>query len=173
MQEQTEPEAKPIGQPAPIDSDQDGVTDNIDKCDGTDKAFKVDENGCPIMLTEAVSIKMNVQFPSNSAILSEDNFSEIQKVADFMKQFDQTTVTVEGYSDDRGRAAYNKSLSQRRADALRDTLVNHFKLDAQRVSAMGYGEESPIADNNTAAGRAENRRVVAVVKSSIQKEAVK
>jgi len=156
-----------------IDSDQDGVTDNIDQCEGTDKVFKVDKAGCPIMLTETVSIKMNVKFPSNSAIVSEANFSEIRKVADFMKQFAQTTVTVEGHSDDSGRATYNKSLSQKRADAVRATLINHFKLAAQRVNAVGYGEETPIADNSTAAGRAENRRVVAVVKSNIQKEAVK
>jgi OOP family OmpA-OmpF porin len=155
----------------PKDSDNDGVIDSLDQCNGTDKAFKVDASGCPIMLTEAVSIKMNVKFPSNSSVISKDNYSEIQKVADFMKQFDETNVVVEGYSDDRGAAAYNKSLSQKRADAVRMTLINEFKLDAKRVSAMGYGEESPIADNNTAAGRSENRRVIAVVKSSIKKAA--
>jgi len=165
--------AKPIVKTAPVDSDLDGVVDRLDKCNGTDKAFKVDAAGCPVMLTETVSIKMNVKFPSNSAVISGDNFSEIQKVANFMKQFDQTSVTVEGYSDDRGRDAYNKALSQKRADSVRMTLINEFKLEAKRVSAMGYGEESPIADNNTAAGRAENRRVVAVVKSNIQKAATK
>jgi len=163
----------PMPKPMPVDSDLDGVIDSLDKCKGTDKAFKVDEAGCPVMLTETVSINMNVKFPTNSALITDGNFAEIKKVADFMKQFDQTAVTVEGYSDDRGRASYNKSLSQKRADAVRLTLINTFKLDANRVSAMGYGEENPIADNATAAGRAENRRVVAVVKSDIQKAAVK
>lgn len=170
---EAKPAPKPMAVVAPLDSDNDGVIDSLDKCDGTDKAFKVDETGCPIMLTEAVSINMNVKFPSNSSVISKDNFSEIQKVADFMKQFDETKVVVEGYSDDRGRAAYNKALSQRRADAVREILISHFKLDAKRVSAIGYGEESPIADNSTAAGRAENRRVIGVVKSSIQKAAKK
>ena len=172
-QEVAAPAPKPVVVPAPIDTDNDGVVDSLDKCEGTDKAFKVDETGCPIMLSEAVSIKMNVKFPSNSSIIPKDNFSEIKKVADFMKQFDETLVVVEGHSDDRGAAEYNKTLSQRRANSVRETLINHFKLDAKRVSAMGYGEESPIADNNTAAGRAENRRVIAVVKSSIQKAATK
>lgn len=157
----------------PVDSDKDGVMDSVDRCQGTDKAFKVDENGCPILLTETVSIDMNVKFPTNSAKVTADNLPEIQKVADFMKQFDQTAVTVEGYSDDRGRAAYNKDLSQRRADAVRMTLINTFKLDESRVSAIGYGEENPIADNATAEGRAANRRVVGVVKSTVLKAQTK
>jgi OOP family OmpA-OmpF porin len=167
------PVPTPVAVPEPMDSDNDGIVDSLDKCQGTDKAFKVDETGCPVMLTETVSIDMNVKFPTNSAVISEDNFVEIKKVADFMKQFEQTAVTVEGYSDDRGRAAYNKSLSQKRADAVRMTLINTFKLDPKRVNAIGYGEENPIADNNTAEGRAANRRVVGVVKSTIQKPAVK
>lgn len=104
------------------------------------------------MLTETVSIQMKVKILSNSSILSKENFSEIQKVTDLMKKFDQTKVVVGGYSDDRGAAAYNKTLSQKRVDAVRETLINHFTLDAKRVSAMGYGEDSPIADNNTVAG---------------------
>tara|TARA_R110001592_G_scaffold76062_2_gene229880 strand:+ start:13736 stop:14854 length:1119 start_codon:yes stop_codon:yes gene_type:complete len=168
-------ETKPavLPKPAPVDTDNDGIFDSVDRCLGTDKAFKVDDNGCPVMLTETVSIDMNVKFPTNSAVITDDNLAEIKKVADFMKQFDQTAVTVEGYSDDRGRAAYNKSLSQKRADAVRMTLINTFKLDAKRVSAIGYGEENPIADNNTAEGRSANRRVVGVVKSNIQKAAIK
>ena len=168
-----QPKTKPAPKPVPVDSDNDGIIDSLDKCLGTDKAFKVDETGCPMMLTETVSIDMNVKFPTNSAVITEDNFVEIKKVADFMQQFEQTSVTVEGYSDDRGRAAYNKSLSQKRADAVRMTLINNFKLDAKRVSAIGYGEANPIADNKTAEGRAANRRVVGVVKSTIKKAAVK
>ncbi len=173
--EEVKVESKPAVQPkpAPVDSDNDGVFDSVDLCQDTDKAFKVNDSGCPIMLTETVSIAMNVNFPTNSSVITDDNLAEIKKVADFMKQFEQTAVTVEGHSDDRGRAAYNKSLSQKRADAVRMTLINTFKLDAKRVNAIGYGEENPIADNATAEGRAANRRVVGVVKSTIQKAAVK
>ncbi|MFT6029474.1 MAG: OOP family OmpA-OmpF porin [Oleiphilaceae bacterium] len=167
------PQPAPKPMPKPVDSDNDGIIDSLDQCQGTNKAFKVDEKGCPVMLTETVSIDMNVKFPTNSAIITDDNLVEIKKVADFMQQFDKTAVTVEGYSDDRGRDAYNKSLSQKRADAVRMTLINSFKLDPKRVTAIGYGEENPIADNNTAEGRAANRRVVGVVKSTIQKAAVK
>ena len=177
--EVVKPQPKPVvvkvevPKPAPVDSDNDGIIDSLDTCKGTDKAFKVNESGCPIMLSETVSIDMNVKFATNSAAVTSENFAEIKKVADFMKQFDQTAVTVEGYSDDRGRAAYNKDLSQRRADAVRMTLINTFKLDESRVSAVGYGEENPIADNATAEGRAANRRVVGVVKSTIIKAVTK
>jgi OOP family OmpA-OmpF porin len=159
--------------PAPVDSDKDGVVDANDKCPNTNAAFKVDATGCPVMLTEAVEIQMNVKFANNSSIVTAANFSEIQKVADFMKQFDKTEVMVEGYSDDRGRAAYNKSLSQKRADAVRTTLINEFKIPAGRVKAIGYGEANPIADNATAEGRAKNRRVVGIVKAKVEKAVTK
>jgi len=155
------------------DSDGDGIIDSLDQCLDTDKNYHVDDTGCPVMETETVSIKMNVVFPTNSAEIPAASRSEIKRVADFMQQFKNTSVTVEGHSDDRGRDSYNKTLSQKRADAVRLSLINDFGLNESRVSAMGYGEENPIADNGTAAGRAENRRVVAVVMANSQKPAIK
>lgn len=159
--------------PKPVDSDNDGVIDSLDKCPDTNAAFKVDATGCPIMLTESVSIEMNVKFKTNSADVAPESLPEIEKVADFMQQFDQTVVTVEGHTDDRGRAAYNKLLSQKRADAVRMILIDTYKLPVGRVKAVGYGEEQPIADNATAEGRAANRRVVGVIKAKIEKAATK
>jgi OmpA-OmpF porin, OOP family len=179
LEPQAQPQVAPgaARQPSPqavqVDSDSDGVLDHIDQCQNTDQAFKVDAKGCPVMLTQTVSIDMNVQFETNSAEISAASLPEIKEVADFMAQFEQTALTVEGHTDDRGRAAYNKSLSQKRADAVRQTLINTYKLDAQRVKAIGYGEQSPVADNSTAEGRAANRRVIGIVESTIQKAAVK
>ena len=172
VEEKPAPVVVPV-KPAPVDTDKDGVVDANDKCPNTNAAFKVDATGCPVMLTEAVEIQMNVKFANNSSIVTAANFSEIQKVADFMKQFDKTEVSVEGYSDDRGRAAYNKTLSQQRADAVRTTLINEFKIPADRITAIGYGEENPIADNATAEGRAKNRRVVGIVKAKVEKAVTK
>ena len=162
---------KPV--PAPVDTDKDGVVDAQDKCPSTDAAFKVDATGSPVMLSQTVEIKMNVKFPNNSSIVNRESYSEIQKVADFMKQFDGTSVTVEGHSDSSGSDAYNKMLSQRRADSVRNVLINEFKVDADRVKAIGYGEERPIADNTTAEGRAANRRVVGVVEATVEKPVTK
>lgn len=159
--------------PAPVDSDGDGVVDERDQCANTNPSYRVDESGCPVMETETVSIALNVNFPSNSDEIPAASLPEIKRVADFMQQFPNASVTVEGHTDDRGRAAYNKALSQKRADAVRLSLINDFDIASERVEAMGYGEEKPIADNNTAAGRAENRRVVAVVKAQAEKPVAK
>lgn len=80
-----------------------------------------------------------------------------------MKRFPSTTVLIEGHSDSSGSASKNKALSQRRADAVRSALVERFGIPAERVTAKGFGIESPIADNATAEGRAANRRVVATL----------
>ena len=177
-EEKAKEKPEPVVTPAPVqkavvDSDKDGVADSADQCANTNAAFKVDESGCPVMLTETVSIQMDVKFPTNSSILSKDNYPEIEKVATFMEQFEKTVVTVEGHSDDRGDDAYNKALSQRRADSVSKALVEKFGLAVERVKAIGYGEEQPIADNATAEGRAANRRVTAVVESSVEKAAKK
>ena len=174
VEEKPEPAPAPVQPvPAPVDTDKDGVVDAQDKCPSTDAAFKVDASGCPVMLSQAIEIKMNVKFPNNSSIISRDNYAEIQKVADFMKQFDGTEVTVEGHSDSTGSDAYNKMLSQRRADAVKNVLINEFKVAPERVKAIGYGEERPIADNATAEGRAANRRVVGVVEATVKKPVTK
>lgn len=168
-----EPVKKVVPKVPQKDSDGDGVFDSMDQCADTDKAYKVDANGCPMLLSEKVSIKLNVKFPTNSAEITAESLPEIKRVADFMQQFDKTSVTVEGHTDDRGRAAYNKSLSQKRADAVRAALIKEYGVQAKRVKAIGYGEEKPVADNGSAEGRAENRRVVAVVEGEASKPVVK
>jgi OOP family OmpA-OmpF porin len=162
--------AAPTPAPAPVqevDSDGDGVFDPRDKCPDTARRYKVDADGCPMELTEAVSINLAVTFDTNSAVVKDEYIGEVRKVAEFMNQYLNTNVTVEGHSDSSGADAYNKSLSQRRADAVRDVLVQRLGIEAERVTAMGYGEERPVADNNTAEGRAINRRVVAEIGTSV------
>ncbi|MDX1450999.1 MAG: OmpA family protein [Oleiphilaceae bacterium] len=168
-----EPSPAPKPMPAPVDTDGDGVFDKDDQCADTPAQFKVDAAGCPIMLMEKVSIELRVNFRTNSADISPESFAEIKQVADFMNQYDGTKVTVEGHTDDRGRAAYNKSLSQKRADAVKQVLIKEFRIAPERIDAIGYGEERPIADNNTAEGRALNRRVVGVIEALEKRAATK
>ncbi|MFT7558508.1 MAG: OOP family OmpA-OmpF porin [Flavobacteriales bacterium] len=156
-----------------IDSDKDGVADHLDNCPSTAETLKVDAKGCPLSLSETISIDLSIKFANNSDMVSDSFYSEIKDVADFMNQYANTSVVVEGYTDDRGKATYNETLSQRRADAVRAVLVNHFNVDASRVSAKGYGEINPIATNDTTEGRASNRRVVAKVSSEVTKKVTK
>jgi OOP family OmpA-OmpF porin len=87
---------------------------------------------------------------------------EIGKVAELLKQLDKSTASIEGHTDSVASAAYNKKLSQRRADGVRNYLVQKFGIDAGRLTATGYGEEQPVADNKTADGKAQNRRVMVI-----------
>lgn len=157
----------------PLDSDGDGVYDYQDNCPDTAANLKVDSKGCPQVLTETVSIELAVNFDTNSAVVKPQYFVEIKRVADFMAQYANTRVTVEGHTDDRGAAAYNQGLSQRRADAVSTVLVEQYGVSASRVEAIGYGEARPVADNTTREGRLANRRVVAQIRSDIEKPLTK
>jgi len=84
-----------------------------------------------------------------------------------MDQYENTVVTVEGHTDSSGADAYNKALSQRRAESVKNMMVNRFNISRDRVTAVGYGEDRPVADNNTAAGREQNRRVVGSVSTKV------
>lgn len=146
-----------------VDSDKDGIADYLDQCEASPENVKVDDKGCPQMQTERKDFTLNVKFGNNSDKIQAGSFADIDALAEFLKTYSSTKVTIEGHSDSRGAAAYNQKLSERRAQAVADYLVNGKGIAAERVSAVGYGESQPIADNKTAAGRQANRRVVAVV----------
>lgn len=159
------------GSGCPLDSDGDGVADVDDRCPGTRAGLRVDSQGCPVMLTETVSIDLQVHFDTASSVVKPEYYDEIRRVAEFLEQYDNTEVVIEGHSDTRGDADYNRALSQRRADAVRDTLVNRMGIDADRVRAIGYGEDRPLRHDNTAEAHEANRRVVAEVSTRVQRPA--
>ncbi len=114
---------------------------------------------------EPVRVELDVKFDFDKANVKQDSYSDIENLAEFMKQFPQTATTVEGHTDSVGNAAYNQKLSERRAAAVRDTLVNQYGVEAERINAVGYGKDRPVADNATSEGRAINRRVEASVEA--------
>lgn len=151
-----------------LDSDGDGVADYLDQCADTPAGAKVDESGCRVQLEQKVSITLNVQFANNSEEVSASYRQEIQQVADFMKQYPDTSAKILGYTDALGAASYNQNLSQRRANAVAAYLTQEFGVDASRLTAEGRGEADPIADNATSEGRAQNRRVVAEIETTVK-----
>lgn len=151
----------------PLDDDKDGVPNSWDKCPDTKTGAAVDADGCYQVLKEEVAIALDVKFATGKATIEGDASAEIQKVADFMAKFPNVSVTIEGHTDNRGRAATNKALSQKRADAVKAEIVK-LGVDAARLTAVGYGADKPIADNNTEEGRAQNRRVVASAKAAAE-----
>ena len=114
-------------------------------------------------MARVASIKLKVNFAFDSAVVQEQYFNDLRELADFLKRFEDLQVDVEGHSDSTGPADYNQQLSQRRADAVVDMLVNQYGIAARRLEPRGYGESQPVASNDTAAGRAENRRVMATL----------
>ncbi|RJG10977.1 OmpA family protein [Pseudomonas cavernicola] len=155
--------------PAPVaevcaDSDNDGVCDNVDKCPDTPANVTVDADGCPAV-AEVVRVELDVKFDFDKSKVKEESYGDIKNLADFMNQYPATSTTVEGHSDSVGPDAYNQKLSERRANAVREVLVNQYGVGGERVNAVGYGESKPVADNATADGRAVNRRVEAEVEA--------
>jgi outer membrane protein OmpA-like peptidoglycan-associated protein len=114
---------------------------------------------------EAVRVELDVKFDFDKAQVKPESYGDIKNLADFMGQYPQTTTVVEGHTDSVGSDAYNQGLSERRANAVRDVLVNQYGVGADRVNAVGYGESRPVADNATDSGRAVNRRVEAEVEA--------
>lgn len=117
---------------------------------------------------EMVRVELDVKFDFDKANVKQESYGDIKNLADFMNQFPQTTTTVEGHTDSKGSDAYNQKLSEQRANAVREVLVNQYGVPAERVNAAGYGESRPVADNATDAGRAINRRVEAEVEAQIK-----
>jgi len=83
----------------------------------------------------------------------------LKSIDGLIKQFPGFKVTIEGHTDTKGKAASNQKLSQARAEAVRQWLVDHLQTPSDRMAAKGFGGTKPIADNKTEAGRAKNRRV--------------
>lgn len=152
-----------------VDSDGDGIPDHLDECPNTTAGAKVDEKGCYILLTENHEFTLNVTFASGSSVLNKDSIDDVRDLAAFLTEYPNTQVTIEGHSDSTGSAALNKRLSQQRADAVKQSLVEDFGIQESRVSSIGYGITRPIADNATVEGRAKNRRVVAQVSAEVTK----
>ncbi len=104
----------------------------------------------------------NVLFDLNKADLKPGGMRTIKKLAEFMQSDPKRNVMIEGYTDSTGTAAYNEKLSLKRAESVRDALVND-GINPQRIVTKGYGPKYPIASNKTADGRQQNRRVEIVI----------
>ena len=145
------------GCPIP-DTDGDGLNDEVDKCI-KDKG-SVANNGCPLLeeLTEYKFDFRKVQFVTGSAALTKTAKLELDKAAKIMTEHPDIKVSVEGHTDNTGRAALNQTLSEKRASSVKAYIVSK-GVAADRLAAKGFGTAKPVSTNKTLAGRALNRRV--------------
>ncbi|MEP4533730.1 MAG: OmpA family protein [Cyclobacteriaceae bacterium] len=142
------------------DTDGDGVSDKDDHCPS--EAGLADNAGCPELNEEEKAVLKEalegVNFVSGKDVLTATSKPKLHNVAELLKAHAGYKLKVSGYTDSSGAEESNLALSKQRANAVKQYLIED-GIDASRVSADGYGEDSPIADNATAAGRAKNRRV--------------
>ena len=117
---------------------------------------KEEERGLKINLTS------NVLFDTGYSDLKPSSFESLLEVIGLLKAYPDNSVSIEGHSDSVGPAEANRSLSLKRAEAVRDHLVQR-GIETARISVVGWGEEKPIASNRKRSGRAKNRRVEIVI----------
>lgn len=115
---------------------------------------RIQKNGDDLMLI----MPGNITFDTNKYEVKSEFYKVLNSIAIVLKKYNKTGITISGHTDSTGDYTYNKTLSQKRANSVAMYLINQ-RLDAARVSIIGYGPDSPIASNNTAAGKAQNRRV--------------
>ncbi len=143
-----------------LDSDADGVVDGADRCADTPAGVKVDEFGCLVAeIVKADLVLKGVTFESSKAVLIGSSFVVLDEVAASLLAWPEENIEIQGHTDSSGSAEFNQKISQERADAVRDYLISK-GVPASQVTSVGYGEDKPIADNTSSAGKAANRRVV-------------
>ncbi|WP_237058900.1 OmpA family protein [Microbulbifer sediminum] len=138
------------------DSDGDGVLDRDDRCPDTLPGAQVDSEGC-VIANQTITLE-DVRFEFNSDRLTPAARDDLQQAVRALRNQPGSAVEIAGHTDSLGNDNYNLRLSQKRANAVRAFLISN-GIDAGRIAANGYGEQQPVAPNDTEAGRAQNRRV--------------
>lgn len=147
----------PLGCP---DTDGDGIADFQDQC--PDMAGPVETSGCPDLEAEEKELianaKSSIRFRTGSAVLLEDSKDVLDEIVELMRKYPYYHLRIRGYTDSSGNDEANLRLSKRRAEACYDYLL-YKGIGPARMSHDGFGEANPIGDNDTEAGRRQNRRV--------------
>ncbi len=108
-------------------------------------------------------LTLHINFDTDKADIRPADIPELQKAVEFVKRYPDRKISIEGHTDNVGSATYNQGLSERRAAAVKDYLLKNGVPDGSRITTVGYGESKPVADNATASGRFQNRRVEVIV----------
>ncbi len=150
-----------------LDNDKDTFADKDDKCPNVPG---IAPDGCPktytrVVVTEnKIELKQAVFFDTNRATIKPVSFALLDDVASALRDNPKIKVEVQGHTDSQGNDAFNKKLSQNRAESVRTYLIKK-GITSDRMDPKGYGEDQPLEDNRTTDGRAKNRRVEFVITS--------
>lgn len=142
------------------DTDKDGIPDGEDKCPATPGT--IENKGCPEIEEEVQEIINtafdNLQFETGKDVIKSSSFESLDNLAKLLIDKPEWKLQIAGHTDDVGKAQSNLILSKKRAEAVKKYIADK-GVDTDRISALYFGETQPIAENDTAEGRAKNRRV--------------
>jgi OOP family OmpA-OmpF porin len=139
-----------------LDDDNDSVVNRLDKCPNTSEGVTVNADGC------VATVNLNINFDTMSAKIKDTYNGDLADFANLLNANTELKATIEAHTDSKGSAAYNQRLSEKRAASAVNAL-EALNISGNRLQAIGYGETQPIATNDTVEGRAENRRVTALI----------
>jgi outer membrane protein OmpA-like peptidoglycan-associated protein len=145
------------------DNDNDGVPDSRDKCpnEAETRNHYQDDDGCPdeipVEVKKFTGVIEGINYKTGSAEILPGSYAILDRAVKVLQDFPDVNLEISGHTDSRGKADYNRDLSQRRADAVKNYFVGR-GINANRLSSIGYGMDRPIADNRTQSGRGRNRR---------------
>lgn len=154
------------------DDDSDGVINARDKCEATASLAVVDNDGCPRHISSTETHSLRVLFANNSAEIQPQYRPDIVLMADFLKQYQETGLELQGHASKVGNAARNIELSQLRAEAIRQSLIN-LGVAASRLTIVGHGDSAPVNSASTERAFSLSRRVVGTVvgfKGDVERE---
>ena len=141
------------------DSDSDGVINARDVCINTPKGSDVDNNGCQLTKLKFFDFNFDVQFGVGQYELKPEFHSKLENLALYLQDYPDVILLIEGHTDNIGSSNYNLNLSQKRANSIANALTTVFSITPNRIKSFGFGEQRPLASNETEAGRQANRRV--------------
>jgi OOP family OmpA-OmpF porin len=145
------------------DNDNDGIPDGVDKCPNQPETVNhyQDEDGCPDEIPAEVKkftgVIEGINFKTGSAEILPGSYAILDRALKVLQDFPDVNLEISGHTDNKGKAEYNRNLSQQRANSVKLYFVSR-GVASNRLTAIGYGMDRPVADNTTAAGRATNRR---------------
>jgi len=142
----------------PLDDDQDGVPNGLDDCPHTLIGMEVDRHGCVDLSMLDAPLVLNIDYVSGSFEVDPHTREKLKRLAGLLVFVTDVRLEISGYTDNIGTATANQQLSAKRARRVRDYLVS-LGVDETRITAIGRGETNFVKSNETAAGRAANRRV--------------
>src|SRR5690554_352543 len=145
------------------DADGDGVADYRDVCPNTPRGHAVDERGCSVYEQQSQVHHLRVTFGFDSARVPERYYDAIRDLAVLVGVNPELDILIEGHTDLIGTAEYNKSLPERRANAVADILKNQYGIEKARITTVGHGMDKPVVNRITLDANARNRRIETTV----------